>query len=62
MTNVYRIVTQLSWALGLLSILVAIATKLFRLSLKLRVEPSTLLLVACTFFLCALATKAVEKT
>jgi hypothetical protein len=62
MTKIYPLIIQLSWALGLLSIAAAVIAKLFRLSLKLRVEPSTLLLVACTFFLCALATKALERT
>jgi hypothetical protein len=62
MTKIYPLIIQLSWALGLLSIVAAVIAKLFRLSLKLRVEPSTLLLVACTFFLCALATKALERT
>ena len=62
MTKIYGIVIQLSWALGLLSIALAVITKLLHLTVKLRVEPSTLLLVACTFFLCALATRAMERT
>ena len=62
MTKIYPLIIQLSWALGLLSLLAAVITKLFRLTLKLRVEPSTLLLVACALFLCALATRAMERT
>jgi len=62
MTSIYRIVAQVSWVLGLLILLLAIIDKLLHLSLKLRVEPSTLLLAATTMFLCAIATRAVERS
>jgi hypothetical protein len=62
MTSIYRIVIQLSWILGLLVLLLAVIDKLMRLSLKLRVEPSTLLLAASTLFLCALATRAADRS
>ena len=62
MTKIYRIVSQSSWALGLLSILAAPIVRLLHLTLKLHVEPRTFLILACTFFLCALATRAMERT
>ena len=62
MTKIYDTLIRLSWALGLLSLLAAVVIRLLRLSGKLRVEPRTLLLLACAFFLCALATKALERT
>jgi hypothetical protein len=61
MTKVYRVVIVLSWALGLLTMIMAVVTKQLHLTMKLRVEPSTLMLVASTLFLCALATRAVER-
>jgi hypothetical protein len=62
MARIYRLVTQLSWALGLLSIATAVIVKLFHLASKVEIEPSTFLLAASTFFLCALATRAMERT
>jgi hypothetical protein len=53
---------MLSWVLGLLSIALAAITKLMHLALKMRVESSTFMLVASTFFLCALATRALDRS
>jgi len=61
MTSLYRIVAQVSWVIGLLILLLAVVDKLLHLSLKLRVEASTLLLAATTMFLCAIATRAVDR-
>jgi hypothetical protein len=61
MTKIYRMVSQSSWALGLLSILAAVIDRLF-LARRLRFEPRTFLILAITFFLCALATRAMERT
>lgn len=62
MAQIYRLVTQLSWALGLLSIAATVIVKLFSLAQKVKVAPNTFLLAASAFFLCALATRALERT
>jgi hypothetical protein len=62
MSSIYRIVAQLTWVLGLLALVLAVITKLLHLSLKIRVEPSTLLLAATTLFLCTLATRAIDRS
>ncbi len=64
MTNIYRSVSQLSWALGLLSIAAAVVLKVasyYTRIIRYEVAPHTLFLVACAFFLCTLATRAVER-
>ncbi|MDQ2920445.1 MAG: hypothetical protein M3R52_02340 [Acidobacteriota bacterium] len=61
MTGMLRTVLQLSWWLGLLSILAAVIIKLLQLEQRVRVTGHTLFLVASTFFLCALATRAMQK-
>lgn len=62
MTKLYQVVIQLSWLLGLLTLVLAVVAKLMHLTMKLRVEPSTLLLLASTLFLCALATRAADRS
>ena len=62
MTQLLRILFQLSWALGLLSILAAITVKFLHLEFRVQVNAHTLFLVAGTFFLCALATREMEKS
>jgi hypothetical protein len=57
-----RILIQLAWAVGMLSILAAIAVKFAHLEVKLNVTGHTLFLVAGTFFLCALATRAMQNS
>jgi hypothetical protein len=61
MTKLFQVVAQLSWLLGVLLLALAVVDKLMHMSLKLRVEPSTLLLAASTLFLCALATRAIDR-
>lgn len=62
MTKIYRIVSQLSWVLGLLNILAAVIIKQFRLIEDVNVAPHTLILLACAFFLCTLATREIART
>lgn len=64
MMKVYRIVSQLSWALGLLSLIAAVFAKVFVervYAIPLPVEPRTMMLVACAFFLCTLATRETAR-
>jgi hypothetical protein len=61
MTQIYRIVFQSSWALGLLSIVAAVVIKLLNLDAKLTVAPRTGFVVASAFFLCALATREMQR-
>jgi predicted membrane channel-forming protein YqfA (hemolysin III family) len=62
MTRLLRILFQLSWGLGLLSILMAVVVKFGQLDARLNVTGHTLFLIAGTFFLCALATREVERS
>ena len=62
MTQIYSLVFRLSWFLGLLSILVAVIIKLLQLEQKVRFTAHTGFVVAGTFFLCALATRAMQKS
>ena len=58
-----RLVFQLSWWLGLISIVAAIVVKLLSFSReRVHVTGHTLFLVAGTFFLCALATREMQKS
>lgn len=61
MTQILRIVFTLSWWLGLLSIVAAVVVKLLQAELRVHVAGHTLFLVASTFFLCALATREMQK-
>ena len=56
-----RILFQLAWALGMLSVVAAIVVKFAHLEVKLNVTGHTLFLIGGTFFLCALATKEMQK-
>ena len=62
MAQIYRIVSQSSWALGLASLLAAVIVRLFHLSPRLNIETRTFFILSCTLFLCALATRAIERT
>jgi multidrug transporter EmrE-like cation transporter len=62
MTRLFRGVFQLSWVLGVLSIVVAIVVKFAHLEPRLNVTAHTLFLVAAAFFLCALATREMERS
>lgn len=61
MTRLFRAVFQLSWALGVLSILAAVVVKFAHLETRALVTGHTLFLVAGAFFLCALATREMER-
>ena len=61
MAQFLRIVFQLSWWLGLLSMVVAVVIKLLRVEQQLTVTGHTLFLVAGTLFLCTLATRELQK-
>ena len=61
MTQIYRLVFKLSWALGLLSILAGVVVKLAHLEAKATVTSHTLFIVAGAFFLCALATREMQR-
>ncbi len=62
MTQILRLVFQLSWWLGLLSIVAAVIIKLLQAEQQARVTGHTLFLVGSTFFLCALATREMQKS
>jgi xanthine/uracil permease len=62
MTQILRLVFQLSWWLGLLSIVAAVVVKLLTIEQRVHVTGHTMFLVACTFFLCALATREMQKS
>jgi len=61
MTQILRIVFQLSWWLGLLNIALAIVVKILRAEQRVDVAGHTFFLIAGTFFLCALATREMQK-
>jgi len=62
MARLFRGVFQLSWVLGVLSIAVAVVVKLAHLEPRLGATAHTLFLVAGAFFLCALATREMERS
>jgi hypothetical protein len=62
MTRLLRGVFQLSWGLGVLSIVAALVVKFAHLEARAGVTAHTLFLVAGAFFLCALATREVERS
>lgn len=61
MARIYRILSQSSWVFGLLAMLAAAVVRLFHLTEAVRIESRSILILACTFFLCALATRAFER-
>jgi hypothetical protein len=61
MTQIYSLVFRLSWFLGLLSILAAVVIKLLQLEARVRVTGHTMFIVAAALFLCALATREMQK-
>jgi hypothetical protein len=62
MSSIYRIVILLSWVLGLLCLGLAVVSKVAHLASKLKVAPGTFLIAASTFFLCTLATRALDRS
>lgn len=61
MTQIYRFLFPFSWALGLLSILAAVAIRLLQLAERVHIAPHTGFVVASAFFLCALATREMQR-
>lgn len=61
MTQLLRLVFQLSWWLGLLNILAGVIVKLLQAEQRVHVRGGTLFIIAGTFFLCALATREMQK-
>ena len=61
MTQLLRLVVQLSWWLGILNIVAAVVIKLLQAEQRAHVTGHTLFLVAGTFFLCVLATREMQK-
>jgi hypothetical protein len=62
MTQLYNVIFKLSWVLGLLSMLVAVLIKVLVLEARLTVASHTVFLIAATCFLCALATREMQRT
>ena len=62
MSQLLRLVFQLSWLLGLLSIVAAVVVKLMQLEYRVHVTGHTLFVGAGAFFLCALATREMQKS
>jgi len=61
MALVYRIVVKACWGLGVLSLVIGVAIRLFpSCTAQLDVSPRGGLVAAATLFLCALATRAME--
>ncbi len=60
MTQIYRLIAQLCWFLGLVSILAGVVIKLAHLAGTLAIAPHTGFEVAAALFLCALATRAMQ--
>lgn len=61
MSQFLNFLRGLSFWLGLLSIVAAIVIKLMQAEWRAHVTGHTLFVVAGTFFLCAIATRAMEK-
>jgi hypothetical protein len=61
MARVYRIIVKACWGLGVLSLVIGVAIKLFPdWGVRLDTSPRGGLILAVTLFLCALATRAME--
>jgi hypothetical protein len=61
MTGLLGGLFQLSWVLGLLSILAGVVVKLLHYESRASVTGRTLFIIASTFFLCALATREMQR-
>lgn len=62
--KMYRVISQLTWTLGLLSLVAAVVVKLLVervYPMHIGVEPRTLVIMACAFFLCTLATREMAR-
>jgi hypothetical protein len=61
MTKAQRIIIQISWALGILSLVSGFVIKLLQLETRLTVAGRTAFILAGTFFLLALATRELRR-
>jgi len=61
MSQLLRVVLQLSWWLGLLTMIAGVVVKLLRYEQRVTVTGHTLFLVAGTLFLCTIATRQMQK-
>ena len=61
MTQLLGLVFQLSWWLGLLTMIAGVVVKLLRYEQRVTVKGSTLFLIAGTLFLCTIATRQMQK-
>jgi hypothetical protein len=63
MSKIYRSVLEVSWALGVISVVVCMILKVFSsLQGKLGVSPRGGMMLAVVLFLCVLATGGASKT
>jgi len=61
MKQLMRLVVNLSWWLGLLSVVAAVVIKFLHYEQRASVTAHTMFMIAATFFLCVLATREMEK-
>ena len=62
MTRIYRMIVAISWGLGVLSTLIGVALKLApSLAERFNTTPRAGVIMAGTLFLCALATREMER-
>lgn len=61
MPQLYRIILPVCWILGLVSMLAGVIIKLAHLSGTLTIAPHTGFIAASAFFLCALATREIQR-
>jgi hypothetical protein len=61
MARVYRVLAASCWGLGVLSLVIGVAIKLFHTwAVRFDTSPTGGLVLAGTLFLCALATRGIE--
>jgi hypothetical protein len=61
MNSMLKMIVQLSWLLGVLSIIAGVLIKFTHLELRLGVAAHTMFLLSGSFFLCALASTAISN-
>jgi hypothetical protein len=61
MNSMLKLLAQLSWLLGLLSIITGVVVKFVHLDIRLGVAGHTMFLLSGSFFLCVLATRAIGR-
>jgi len=60
-TQIYRLIIPMCWGLGLVSMLAGVIIKLAHLSATVTIAPHTGFVVASAFFLCAIATREMQR-